>query len=206
MGNGIIGIALGVGMLATGQGASAQNVDQPDRPVLCALVTNQAKVARKVLAAAEKDAAAIYAAAGVEVIWVHEPLGRGTHPTCQVDVVVELLHESGAKAFPPGVSPLALGIALVSPTAVGRRGNTAWIIFDRVEKHAVAHKIQISRLCGIAMAHEMGHMMLPPGHSKTGLMHETWDLRTGFLEYFDESQARTIRTQLTPAKPTDSTR
>jgi hypothetical protein len=87
----------------------------------------------------------------------------------------------------------------------------AYIFYDRVERVAQTH-LNASREPGTddmyavivlahAMAHEMGHLLLPYGHSSTGLMRADWnakDLRLaedGRLNFTSE-QAELIRGQL----------
>jgi hypothetical protein len=102
----------------------------------------------------------------------------------------------------------ALGAAAGTPT---ERGRMAYVFYDRVERVARA-RLRTDRRTGIhdvddvivlahAMAHEIGHLLLPYGHSATGLMRATWDnadLRRalhGQLN-FTAQQAESIRARL----------
>jgi hypothetical protein len=154
---------------------------------------NQAKVRPEVLRAAEDDAAAIFAAAGVRLVWLDEA-SASNQP---FDVTIKI-----AVGVKPGMLPntavgdQSLGFAAVKATGDGIRGHLAWVFFDQVETHAEHHHIQISRLCGLVIAHEIGHLLLPAGHSEQGLMRATWDLRAGLLQYFTEPQVAAIRARL----------
>jgi len=91
------------------------------------------------------------------------------------------------------------------------RGRIAYVFYDRVERFAQTH-LNMSRdvetddmyiviLLAHAMAHEMGHLLLPYGHSATGLMRAEWnaeDLRLAVERRlnFTSEQAALIRGQL----------
>jgi hypothetical protein len=154
---------------------------------------NQAHARTEVLRAAENDAAAIFAAAGVQLVWLDEA-SASNHA---FDVTIKIAAGVRPAMLPnTAVGDLSLGFAAVKATGDGVRGHLAWVLFDQVETHAEHHHIQISRLCGLVMAHEIGHLLLPAGHSAQGLMRATWDLRAGLLQYFTEPQMAAIRARL----------
>ena len=106
----------------------------------------------------------------------------------------------------------------VAMTALGgaagtreHRGRVAYVFYNRVE-HIARTYLNTSRrratndidnviVLAHAMAHEVGHLLLPYGHSATGLMRADWDgkdLRLalhGQLK-FTAAQAELIRTTL----------
>jgi hypothetical protein len=106
------------------------------------------------------------------------------------------------------VATEALGGAAGTPE---ERGRMAYVFYDRVERVARTHLHTRRRtgtydfddviVLGHAMAHEIGHLLLPYGHSATGLMRAKWDdadLRRavhGQLN-FTAQQAESIRTRL----------
>lgn len=186
------GLVSGLWILGLAGTASADDIRQAEVPTLRVLVLNQAGVRAEVVRAAEHDAGSIYSAAGVRVVWVEQTGG----PTQAFDVAVKIV---GTKLgnLPNAVDDLTLGFAAVNSTAEGQRGRIVWVLFDRVEAHAARRHIQISRLCGLVIAHEIGHLLLPAGHSEHGLMQATLELRCGWLQYFTEPQADAIRTRLT---------
>jgi hypothetical protein len=106
----------------------------------------------------------------------------------------------------------------VDPTALGGavgtrdyRGHIAYVFYDRIELIARAF-LNLSRepgtddmynvvLLAHAMAHEMGHLLLPYGHSPTGLMRAVWnanDMRLAMDRRlnFTSEQAALIHGQL----------
>jgi hypothetical protein len=56
-------------------------------------------------------------------------------------------------------------------------GRAAFIFYHRVERIAQTYKIENVLVLAHAMAHEIGHLLLPYGHSATGLMRADWDAK-----------------------------
>jgi hypothetical protein len=92
-----------------------------------------------------------------------------------------------------------------------QRGRMAYVFYDRVERVARTH-LRTGRRTGAydfddvivlahAMAHEIGHLLLPYGHSAAGLMRANWDAADlqravrGQLN-FTPQQAQSIRAKL----------
>ena len=91
------------------------------------------------------------------------------------------------------------------------RGQIAYVFYEHVE-HIARTYLNLSRepgtddmyhviLLAHAMAHEMGHLLLPHGHSPTGLMRAEWDATDLRLAMdrrlnFTSEQAKLIRGQL----------
>ena len=74
---------------------------------------------------------------------------------------------------PAGLARDALGVA---PTpGDGSRGTTAYIFSDRVAAFAKAHRLAESDVLATALAHEIGHLLLPPNaHTANGIMRASW--------------------------------
>jgi hypothetical protein len=72
-----------------------------------------------------------------------------------------------------GTSDLRVGFAAVDPAT--RAGVLATIYYDRVEQVAAHSGIPGGRFLGRAIAHELGHLLLPSRpHSRSGLMRAVW--------------------------------
>ena len=52
----------------------------------------------------------------------------------------------------------------------GTGGRLTYVLVNRVSALAIRHGIQRSVVLGIAIAHELGHVLLKDGHSTTGIM------------------------------------
>jgi hypothetical protein len=66
----------------------------------------------------------------------------------------------------------ALGFAL--PCSQGKAGCMAYIFYSRIETLAANGDAGLSDILGHAMAHEIGHLLLGPGHSQVGIMQAEW--------------------------------
>ncbi|HEX6464365.1 MAG TPA: hypothetical protein VFZ98_07930 [Vicinamibacterales bacterium] len=194
----LVGFAVGVGLLAGANGAWAQPADPPETAELRVLVVNQVGARPEIVQAAERDASAIYAAAGVRTAWVDADPG-GTRVE-DVDLTVVLAPDPKAAVVERNIKAVTLGFAATEPDLPGLRGRVAWVFYGRVEQHAEHSHIQISRLCGLVMAHEIGHLVLPPGHSDSGLMRATWLLQSGLLQYFTNDQTEAMHTRIAVAR------
>ena len=121
-------------------------------------------------------------------------------------------HRSRCLRSLPGVWPTiatdALGVAIGTRE---QRGRLAYVFYSRVEHIALTHlnvprhikkdEIYTVIVLAHAMAHEMGHLLLPYGHSSTGLMRADWnakdlDLALDRRLNFTSEQAELIRGQL----------
>jgi hypothetical protein len=157
--------------------------------------------------------ARIYREAGVNIIWSDARSGAGEADTPRA-----------SRAFDPGfalvilprevadqlnVATDALGGAAGTPEC---RGRMAYVFYNRVERIARTY-LNASRrramddidtviVLAHAIAHEVGHLLLPYGHSATGLMRAGWngqDLQLavrGQLKFTPE-EAELFRTRLT---------
>jgi hypothetical protein len=87
-------------------------------------------------------------------------------------------------------------------TAIGEiheTGGSAFVFYDRVLTSAHDREQDVARVLAYAMAHEMGHLLLPPpAHSPVGIMRSEWDsddlrhIASGSLQ-FTALQANAIR-------------
>jgi len=154
----------------------------------------------------------IYRDVGIDITWISEASlmteSDGTPESAVSDrhlTLVILCRDLTAEVTD---DPMALG------GAVGTReyrGNIAYVYYDHVE-HIARTFMNLSRepgtddmfsviLLAHAMAHEMGHLLLPHGHSATGLMRAEWDAMDMRLAMdrrlnFTSEQAKLIRGQL----------
>jgi len=134
-----------------------------------ALVTvaihNKAGVPEPTLSAAQAEVERIFASARVRIAWVNaiDPATFGIH------VIVRRQPGGG----PGAKAPSALG------TSIGedhRQGGVSFVFYDRVLKFAHDGRRSVETILAYAIAHEMGHVLLPPpAHTTTGLMKAEWD-------------------------------
>lgn len=140
-----------------------------------------------VRAQAMRTAASIVDQAGVPVRWMDCSLGGADHPCRSVpgarELVVRIMPvpETGARRSRDalsirglrGVTDQQLGFAAVGDGS--RAGILATVYFENVQLVARNSGVLMSRLLGRAIAHEVGHLLLPAaGHSPSGLMRAPW--------------------------------
>jgi hypothetical protein len=175
-------------------------------------VPDPVSVPLHVVTLAKTEMTRIYAEAGVTVTWTDlaslTEQGGTASSLEQAGPVLTLvvLSRELSERFP--VATDALGAAATSP---GRRGRIAYVFYDRVERIAPAYLNMARRpghddidrivVLAHAMAHEIGHLLLPHGHSESGLMRADWtamdlrDAKAGDLNFSSE-QAASIREEL----------
>ena len=107
----------------------------------------------------------IYRDAGVELQWGSDAAGAANRT---LTIVL-----TTRKSAPKGVRIDAMG---VSPTpGDGTRGTVAYIFVDAVREFAEAHRVTLANVLGCAIAHEIGHLLLPPNaHRPDGIMRGNW--------------------------------
>jgi hypothetical protein len=195
------GVLMAVTFALTATTAAAHG-HQPDAPKILILGEDRAHLRASVLRAAEAEVTRLYRAVGVDSTWLQiQPDGSGPESEEVSQPGVHLLimivpRETTARMAPAG----ALGL---TPSEPGGESRVAYVFYDRVEGAAQSSGADLGTLLGCAIAHEIGHMLLPrPAHSATGIMRATWtdeDLQAtakGRLTLSHE-QGEMIRTHLT---------
>jgi hypothetical protein len=113
----------------------------------------------------------------------------------RVDVAVEWQGCVPGTADPtaePSSSPFAVTVVLLpavmadrldprddmmgkAPGTATARGRPAYVFYDRLQYIARFFSADVGQVLGNAIAHEVGHLLLPhPSHSTTGLMRAIW--------------------------------
>lgn len=185
---GRLGIALWLAtlMAATASPSHAQSSAAP----VSVLIVNQVSVEENILRAAQADVERLFAAIDVTITW-HDQV-----PAAGRFYVVCITHEP---VFAAPVSRQALG-AVASSRAV--RGVRAYVFYPRVVRAVARYATELSTVLGMAMAHELGHMLRPtPDHDPDGLMRATWTPREFALAsrgalFFSRTAGETIRLTL----------
>ena len=212
-----IGLVVAVALTGVARPATADSV--PTLKIV--LQVPDETIPLHVVLRARSEVERIYRQAGVEITWRGVTFGGDEAERVQA-----------AETSPPGFALVVLSSTfsdkiIVSSDALGgatgtpeQRGHLAYVFYDRVEGIARAylnraqingtHEIDTVLVLAHAMAHEIGHLLLPRGHSETGLMRADWnaaDLRDavdGDLNFTPE-QAVLIRSRLLPqARPSNA--
>jgi hypothetical protein len=175
-------------------------------------VPDYARIPSHIVTRAKAEMTRIYRDACVNITWTNPMPGTG-----QPHLLPSLA------ATDPGFALVVLprdmtDQLVVATEALGgaagtreERGRMAYVFYDRVERVARtrlhtrrrtgAHDVDEVIVLAHAMAHEIGHLLLPYGHSATGLMRANWDdadLRRAVRRQlnFTAQQAESIRARL----------
>ena len=168
-------------------------------------VYDYAVVSRATLARAEEEASRIFRDVGVEMVWLDCPESEGTakNPACKpplgaTGIDLRILDTAMAARFKSGREQM--GFALQS--AGTESASAAWVFYHRVEQLAEYRVADRGQILGHAIAHEVGHLLLAPGHHlDRGVMRANWD--RGYLRdaargqlLFTREQAEFIRAEV----------
>lgn len=175
-------------------------------------VPNPGTIPLHIVTRAKAEMTRIYRDACLNIAWTDPEPSRGwpyslrSPAATDPGLALVLFSREMTEQWP--VATEALGAAAGTPEERGRR---AYVFYDRVERVARMH-LHTGRRTGTpdfdavvvlahAMAHEIGHLLLPYGHSATGLMRANWDdadLRRAVHRQlnFTAEQAESIRARL----------
>jgi hypothetical protein len=165
--------------------------EEAGRPTIVVEVFDHVGVPAETLSLAKKDVTQIYGDVGVDIRWTDT-----TATDAQGRFVVHLIIR------PKAPRPRMMGRALGDSRDTS---GTAFVYHERVMDVARARGVAHARVLAYAMAHEMGHLLLPyPSHAVTGIMHADWsgdelrDIAEGVLR-FAPAQATAIRARAADA-------
>jgi hypothetical protein len=159
-----------------------------DRPAIVIHLDDKAGVPGRVLSSARAEVEDVFQAAGIRITWKEGPApadaegSAGGHPAVTVML--------GTMESPCAGSGCTLGLAVLN-----RR--TAIVFSNRVDELARRHPIDPGIILGRVIAHEIGHLLLPPGrHAHHGLMRGEIEVGFGRPSRFTREEAGIIREAL----------
>ena len=159
--------ALKVAALVMAQAVATATSSPAEEIIISVEVRNYAGVQPKTLQLAQDEVTAILADAGLRVIWIDwnkDRTGNGI-------VIVNVL--SRAPTVQPEFPAQAMGFTQVTRSA----GHFTNVIMTRVETLAHNHGVNTEVLLGAAIAHEIGHLLMPHApHTASGLMRASWSV------------------------------
>jgi hypothetical protein len=140
------------------------------------LVNNSAGVSPPVLNQSEGEAARIFRAAGIDIVWVN----CGGEAALADDACRRVL---GSNEFMVHIvskgktsSDLVFGLAFLAEDGGGKYSD---VFYDRVEQAHRRSGADVSSLVGTVAAHELGHLLLGShAHSYEGIMAAVWNEET----------------------------
>ena len=145
--------------------ASAQNA-----PTVRVALHDSSAAPGQLLAEASDFATRVFREAGIEID------GAGNASTCAASVAarvfcVQVLLRPHHPQFEPG-KIRTMGVAL----AADANRAVVSVFLDAVADVARRYGQPLGKVLGIALAHEIGHVLLPPpSHSSSGIMQGSWE-------------------------------
>jgi hypothetical protein len=136
-------------------------------------IRDTAHVPHDVLTTAKADVTRVYREAGIEALWpTAESLFTESNAIRQAALTIAIVSMEQAERMNSEIADGRVGFA--ARTADGD-GQLAYVIYDRVERLTGGNGVRRASMLAIAMAHEIGHLLLPPkGHSLRGVMRAEW--------------------------------
>jgi hypothetical protein len=172
----IVAIVAGLAGPASASASTEHNVDD-DFAVHVRLVLDKVHIDASVIADAKAEVARIYHAAGITIVWNGAGEIDNEPPEQFLERSLIILIRGDDSAVRLSLHESSLGMALSTPN---QRGRVAFIYWNRVQKVAIKYlnyRALVEKMLALAMAHEIGHLLLPPGHSNDGLMKSEWEVR-----------------------------
>jgi hypothetical protein len=158
---------------------SARSREAKDRPVVRVGVYNCAKTGQSELRQAESQSAAIFAMAGVQIVWAEysakPPAVWSPSDNPAPDFSVRILYASATTRAWRTSGVDVMGESIIPQGVEGPvAGGIANVFYDRVKEVVSASGPFSAEVLGEAIAHELGHLMLGPQHSRHGIMKILW--------------------------------
>ncbi|HEX7794891.1 MAG TPA: hypothetical protein VF456_11100 [Vicinamibacterales bacterium] len=163
-------------------------------------VSAQRDVPTVILQRAQREVVWIFEEAGVQVEWIGCGLeGRppDSHTSTSAAAINVVIISRETKALSP-IPPDVLGAVMRDNDA----REVGWVFFRRIEHASEAYALNSGVVLGHAIAHEVGHLLLPRGtHGSSGLMRASWrmdDMRDAGQNHlrFSPAEAAIIRARL----------
>jgi len=173
--------------------ATATTAAAVEQPPLVLHIDDRVGVPARDLAAAKREVEDIFADAGINVAWK-----EGRFPA---SVIATIIKGVGARQVAvmlvnntddplPGASGCTIGFA-------AKRPAVAYAYYNRIVEQSLLYPIDARVLLGRVIAHELGHVLLPPNsHSLHGIMRGNIDLELEKPDRFTRDQARVLRAVL----------
>ena len=180
-------VALVLASVMTGtRSAAAQDSTMP---TITVRVDDKAGVQGALLHIAKRRASEVFAMSGVRIEWID---GRqASRERIPANYMILIMAEAPAK-LKAAMEQLGTDVMGQGAPSIGR----AYIYYDRVVAFRPIPPRDLPSTLGDVRAHELGHLILPPGHSSVGIMRPTINMMSRRVETFSESEAREIQSRL----------
>ena len=180
----VIGASL---VTAHGVSAASRQAEPELRITVC--VDDKAGVQGVYLKFAKDRAAEVFAMRGVKLDWIDSDEANRLKVVAPYTI---LLMAEASATLKAKMEHLGMDVLGQGAPLVGR----AYIYYDRVIKLNPVPPRDVITTLGDVIAHELGHLLLPPGHSNIGIMRPSINMTSRRLETFTDVQAAQIRERL----------
>lgn len=207
----LAGLVFTVDFAAAGQ--ATQDGQREASLIVNLHVIDYAEVPKNTLIQAEQVVTNIFHQVGVDIVWLHVPVpsGKKRNPPASTQPVtpsgphmrISIYPQSMAKPLEDRLGNMdhVFGFA---PRTEKQSGRWIYIFYHRVEELVRKRRLQEhrTRILGLAMAHELGHLLLPfHSHSRKGIMRAQWNRQDFQLAAhgnlgFTPKQAELVRGEL----------
>jgi hypothetical protein len=172
--------------LLTAEGVSAADRGPEPELRITVRIDDKAGVQGVYLKFAKNRAAEVFAMKGVKLDFIDAEEANRLKVVAPYTILIMAEAPARLKAE---MERLGMDVMGQGAPTVGR----AYIYYDRVLKLNPVPPRDIITTLGDVMAHELGHLMLPPGHSNVGIMRPDINMTSRRLETFTDVEATHIQ-------------
>lgn len=142
----------------------AVSAAQPVRSTVVVMLQNDAGTPPDLVDRASREVTRLFSLIDIDIVWVTD---------VPADARLRVVSLTNWEPNEQRVQPSVLGYTQI---AQGKRGIRAYVFWRRVDQASQKFTASLDKVLAIAIAHELGHMLLPDGmHAKAGLMQAPWD-------------------------------
>lgn len=152
-------------------------------------VDDKAGVQGALLKIAKSRAAQVFAMSGVEVEWIDSE--EASRLKIATTYTLLIMAEAPAR-LKAAMEQLGTDVMGQGAPLIGR----AYIYYDRIVALRPVAPRDLPTTLGDVMAHELGHLMLPLGHSSVGIMRPNINMTSRRVETFTPSEKAAISAHL----------
>jgi hypothetical protein len=182
-------------------GTRSAAVDRPRvetvaRITVC--LSDRVHVDEAIVESARETVRRIFQQAGVEIAWIDQTTTSAERRMCRLpeaanEVAVRILRRSRISLPIGKVRAGGIAVRLTPESGSG----LVSVFYDCVESTAAETQTSRAIVLGLLMAHEIGHVLLPPGHSNTGIMRANIGLSdltraSQGLELFSDKESKAL--------------
>jgi len=137
-------------------------------------VCTRGNLSKNAAMGAEQVAASLFRSAGVEIVWAKCEIALEGDAAVERHWFTLRLRAGGPFIKMDADAADALGQTYLSFDDTGYISD---VYYEAVQALASSRQLDFTSLLGYVMAHELGHLLLGPGHAAMGVMRAKWDPR-----------------------------